>query len=54
MIESVHVQEETVALSEEQRIMLMMSDSDIKEGRIIDPGSLNQEELEWLKKNSLD
>lgn len=48
MIESAHVQEDTVALSEEQRLMLMMSDSDIKEGTI-DQEALNQEELEWLK-----
>ena len=49
MIESAHVQEDTIALSEEQRLMLMMSDDDIKEGRTIDQEALNQEELEWLK-----
>ncbi|MDZ7646727.1 MAG: hypothetical protein U5K54_05820 [Cytophagales bacterium] len=50
MITSSHVQEETVPLTEEQKIMLVMSEEDIKAGRTIDQLTLNGRELEWLKK----
>ncbi len=51
MIKSLHVQEEVVPLTEEQRIMLVMSEDDIQAGRTIDPLTLNERELEWLKRN---
>ena len=41
-------------LTEEQKIMLAMSDDDIKNGRVLDQESLNEEELKWLRKNNLD
>lgn len=41
-------------LTEEQKIMLTMSDDDIKNGRVLDQESLNEEELKWLRKNNLD
>ena len=50
MINSSHVQEEVVPLTEEQKIMLLMSEEDIKAGRTIDQLTLNERELEWLKK----
>lgn len=50
MISSSHVQEEVVPLTEEQKIMLVMSEEDIKTGRTIDQLTLNERELEWLKK----
>lgn len=50
MIKSSNVQEETVPLTEEQKIMLVMSEEDIKAGRTIDQLTLNERELEWLKK----
>ena len=50
MINSSHVQEEVVPLTEEQKIMLVMSEEDIKAGRTIDQLTLNERELEWLKK----
>lgn len=50
MIERSHVQQETVPLSEEQKIMLAMSDEDIKTGKTIDQLTLNERELEWLKR----
>lgn len=50
MIDHSHVQEEAVALTEEQKIMLSMSEDDIKAGRTIDQLTLNERELEWLKK----
>lgn len=49
MIKSSHVQEEVVPLTEEQKIMLVMSDEDIKGGRTIDHHTLNERELQWLK-----
>lgn len=50
MIDRSHVQEEAVPLTEEQKIMLAMSDGDIKAGRTIDQLTLNERELEWLKR----
>lgn len=41
MINSSHVQEEVVPFTEEQKIMLVMSEKDIKAGRIIDQLTLN-------------
>lgn len=50
MIDHSHVQEKNVALTEEQKFMLAMSDVDIKAGRTIDQHNLNERELEWLKR----
>lgn len=49
MIKSSHVQEEAVPLTEEQKIMLTMSEEDIKAGKTIDQLTLSERELEWLK-----
>ena len=49
MIKSSHVQEEVVPLTEEQKIMLVMSEEDIKAGRTIDQHTLNERELKGLK-----
>jgi len=49
MIDSSNIQESSIDLTEEQKLMLTMSDEDIKTGRIIDQESLNKQELEWLK-----
>ncbi len=49
MINSSHVQEEVVPLTEEQKIMLVMSEEDIKAERTIDQNTLNERELQWLK-----
>ena len=49
MIKSSHVREEVVPLTEEQKIMLVMSEDDIKAGRTIDQQTLNERELQWLK-----
>lgn len=48
MIDSSNIQETSIVLTEEQKLMLAMSDEDIKTGRIIDQESLNKQELEWL------
>lgn len=50
MIKSSHVQEVAVSLTEEQKIMLAMSEDDIVAGRTIDQLTLNEHELEWLKR----
>ena len=49
MINSSHVQEEVVPLTEEQKIMLVMSEEDIQAERTIDQHTLNERELQWLK-----
>ncbi|MEQ8924604.1 MAG: hypothetical protein RLO81_02260 [Fulvivirga sp.] len=48
-IESSNIQETSIALTEEQKLMLTMSDADIKTGRVIDQECLNKQELEWLQ-----
>lgn len=50
MIKSSNVEHSKVPLTEEQKIMLAMSDDDIQNGRIIDQQALNEQELEWLTK----
>jgi len=50
MIDLSRVQETVVPLTEEQKIMLTMSEEDIKTGRTIDQYTLNERELEWLKR----
>jgi hypothetical protein len=48
MIDSSNIQETKVGLTEEQKIMLTISDADIKSRRTIQQDSLNKQELEWL------
>jgi hypothetical protein len=50
IIDRSHVQEDVISLTEEQKIMLVMSEEDIKVGRTIDQLTLNERELEWLKR----
>ena len=50
MIDRSHVQDETVSLTEEQKIMLAMSEEDLKAEKTIDQFTLNERELEWLKR----
>ena len=49
MIDSSNIQDTKNSLTEEQKIMLIMSDTDIQTGRLVDQDSLNKQELEWLK-----
>lgn len=49
IIDSSRVQEDAIQLTEEQKIMLTMSEEDIKAGRTIDQLTLNERELEWLR-----
>ncbi len=50
IIDSSHVQGDTIQLTEEQKVMLTMSEEDIKAGRTIDQVTLNERELEWLRR----
>jgi hypothetical protein len=50
MIDRAHVEEKPVPLSEEQKMMLSMSEGDIEARRVIDQLTLNERELEWLKR----
>jgi len=49
MIKSSNVEHSKISLTEEQKIMLAMSDDDIQQGKLIDQDSLNKQELQWLK-----
>ena len=40
---------ETVKLTEEQIVMLKLSDLDIKEGKLIAQSQLDKSDLKWLK-----
>ncbi|ELR71511.1 hypothetical protein C900_02574 [Fulvivirga imtechensis AK7] len=48
IIDSSNIQEASIALTEEQKIMLAMSDEDIQTGMLIDQDSLNKQEVGWL------
>lgn len=50
IIKSSNIKEGKVSLTEEQKTMLSMSDSDIDNGRLIDQQTLNEREFEWLRK----
>jgi hypothetical protein len=50
MIDRAQVQENAIQLIEEQKTMLAMSEEYIQAGRTIDQFTLNERELEWLKR----
>ena len=50
MIKSSNIEHSKVPLTEEQKIMLTMSDKDILNGKVIDQQTLNERELGWLTK----
>lgn len=49
MIDRSHVESANVKLSEEQKLMLAMSEGDIAAGRTIDQQALHERERQWLK-----
>jgi hypothetical protein len=49
MIDSSHKESPTVSLSEEQKLMLSMSEEDIAADRMVDQQALHESELRWLK-----
>ncbi len=49
MIKSSNVKDESVQLTEDQNIMLSMSEIDIENGNVVEQDQLNERELKWLK-----
>jgi hypothetical protein len=43
------VDNDTVKLTEEQILMLQLSDDDIKDGNLISQNRLDKDDLQWLK-----
>lgn len=48
LISSSKSEPEIVALTKEQKIMLEMSENDIKEGKLISQDAMNKRNQEWL------
>ena len=49
MIETSRMEAPAVTLTEEQKLMLTLSEKDIAEGKTIDQNVLHERELRWLK-----
>ena len=49
LVEKSAVDNDVVRLSEEQKLMLQMSDDDIKNGKLISQKDLDKQDMEWLK-----
>lgn len=49
LVEKSSIENDTISLTEEQKLMLHLSDQDIKNGRLITQEQLDKEDLEWLK-----
>jgi ferritin-like protein len=49
LVERSAVESDTVKLSEEQKIMLRLSEEDIRHGRLITQQQLDKDDLRWLK-----
>ncbi|MCL4481173.1 MAG: hypothetical protein M1445_00885 [Bacteroidetes bacterium] len=49
LVNSSSVDQDTVQLTEEQVLMLQLSDNDIKNGKLISQDQLDKDDLQWLK-----
>jgi hypothetical protein len=49
LVENSSVDDNVVKLSEEQILMLQLSDNDIKEGKLISQEQMDKDDLKWLK-----
>lgn len=49
LIDNAAVKEGKIKLTKEQKLMLQMSESDIKKGRLTSQEDLDKADLEWLK-----
>lgn len=49
LVEKSSVDKDSIKLSEEQILMLKLSDNDIKNGKLISEKQLDKEDLQWLK-----
>lgn len=50
IVGSTSTDQRLIPLSEEQKLMLQMSETDIKTGRLISQNDLDKNDLEWLRK----
>lgn len=50
ILENSPVEEDVMQLTEEQILMLQLSEDDIKHNRVISHEELDKEDLKWLKK----
>lgn len=48
LVKSNQTDKDLVALSEEQVLMLQLSEKDIKQGRVIKQAQLDKQDLKWL------
>jgi len=49
IVENSSKENDTVTLTEEQMLMLQLSDNDIKNGKLISQTQLDKNDLKWLK-----
>jgi hypothetical protein len=49
LVENSQVDEDIVKLTEEQKLMLQLSDNDIKNNRLISQSQLDKNDKKWLK-----
>ena len=49
LVNSSSVDHDTIQLTEEQVLMLQLSDNDIKNGKVISQNQLDKDDLQWLK-----
>ncbi len=49
LVENSSLEKDTVKLTEEQILMLQLSDNDIKTGKLITQAQLDKSDLKWLK-----
>jgi hypothetical protein len=49
LVNSSSVDHDTIPLTEEQVLMLQLSDNDIKDGKLISHDQLDKDDLQWLK-----
>ena len=51
LVEKSAVDKDTVKLTDEQILMLQLSDKDIKNGKLISQSQLDKADLQWIKNN---
>ena len=49
LVDNSEIENKNVSLTDEQVLMLKLSDKDIKSGRLISQNQLDKEDLKWLK-----
>jgi hypothetical protein len=49
LVEKSSVDKDTIKLTDEQILMLQLSDKDIKNGKLISQSQLDKDDLQWLK-----